>query len=70
MRFDKFTVKAQQAIATAQEIAANSSHGILTPLHLLAGLLSDRNGNIIAAILQKAGCNADQIKSIFETEKS
>jgi ATP-dependent Clp protease ATP-binding subunit ClpB len=70
MRFDKFTVKAQQAIATAQEIATNSSHGILTPLHLLAGLLSDHNGNIIAAILQKAGCNPDQIKSITDSEVS
>ncbi len=68
MRFDKFTVKAQQAIATAQEIAANSNHGMLTPLHLLGGLLSEREGNVAAGILEKAGGNAQRIRSIVESE--
>jgi len=68
MRFDKFTVKAQQAIATAQEIAANSNHGMLTPLHLLGGLLSEREGNVAAGILEKAGGNAQRIRSMVESE--
>ena len=59
MRFDKFTVKAQQAVATAQEIATNSSHGTLTPLHLLAALLRDGDGGIVVPLLQKAGSNAE-----------
>ena len=35
MRFDKFTVKAQEAIATSQQLAMSRSHTIVTPLHLL-----------------------------------
>jgi ATP-dependent Clp protease ATP-binding subunit ClpB len=70
MRPDKFTVKAQQAIADAQEIATSSSHGTLEPLHLLAALLRDGNGGIIVPLLQKAGCNTDQIKSMADNELS
>jgi len=68
MRFDKFTIKAQQAIATAQEIATNSNHGTLGPLHLLAGLFSDAQGGIIIPVLQKTGCNTERIKSMTESE--
>jgi len=55
MRFDKFTVKAQEAIQTAQEIAMSDSHGTLTPLHLLAGLLRDGEGGIVVGILERPG---------------
>ena len=68
MRFDKFTVKAQEAIQTAQEIATSDSHGTLGPLHLLAGLLRDGEGGIVIPILEKAGCNAERIKSMTESE--
>jgi ATP-dependent Clp protease ATP-binding subunit ClpB len=68
MRFDKFTVKAQEAIQTAQEIATSDSHGTLTPLHLLAGLLRDSDGGIVIPILEKAGCNAERIKDMTDSE--
>ncbi|MBN2375464.1 MAG: ATP-dependent chaperone ClpB [Sedimentisphaerales bacterium] len=68
MRFDKFTIKAQQAIATAQEIATNSSHGTLTPLHLLASLFTDSDGSIITPLLQKVGCDTARIKSMAGDE--
>ena len=51
MRIDKITVKAQQALTKAQEIAANSKHSSLTPLHVLAGLMHEEEGGIITAIL-------------------
>jgi ATP-dependent Clp protease ATP-binding subunit ClpB len=68
MRFDKFTVKAQESIQTAQEIGTSESHGTLTPLHLLAGLLRDGEGGLIVPILEKAGCNAARIKSMVDSE--
>ncbi len=68
MRFDKFTVKAQQVIADTQEIAANSNHATLTTLHLLAAMLREDKGGVVVPILEKIGCNADQIKSMVESE--
>ena len=44
MKFDKFTLKAQEALATAQQVAMAKSHTILSPLHLLSALLSDEGG--------------------------
>ena len=68
MRLDKFTVKAQQAIATAQEIATKSEHGSLTPLHLLKALLEEEEGGIIVPLLRKTGCNNEQIESMAKAE--
>lgn len=68
MRFDKLTIKAQQAIANAQEIATNSHHGALTPLHLLAGLLAEQEGGIVITVLNKVGCDADRIKSMTQSD--
>ena len=68
MRFDKFTLKAQQVLSTAQEIATNSNHSTITPLHLLAALLSETDGGIIVPILQKIGSNPQRLKSITDSE--
>ena len=50
-RPDKLTVKAQEALQTAQELALNSGHQQLQPLHLLKGLMTDKQG-IIVPLLQ------------------
>lgn len=68
MRFEKLTVKAQQAIANAQEIASGSSHACLTPLHILAALLNEPQGGIVESTLLKSGYNIGQIKSMVESE--
>jgi len=68
MRFDKFTVKAQEAIATAQQIATQAGHGTLTPLHLLGALLRDSETGITASLLQKAGCEPSRIRSMADSE--
>src|SRR6202030_1069050 len=54
IRWDKFTVKAQEAVQRANEFA--SGHGIpeLQPLHLLAALLEDKEG-IVPPVLEKIG---------------
>ncbi|MBN1795471.1 MAG: ATP-dependent chaperone ClpB [Sedimentisphaerales bacterium] len=67
MRFDKFTMKAQEALATAQQIAMAKSHMVLSPLHLLSALLSDESG-ITVLVLKKIGANVEQIKSMTESE--
>ena len=41
MRFDQLTIKAQEALQNAQEIAAEKNHGELKALHLLAALMED-----------------------------
>ncbi len=41
-RFDKMTIKAQEAVQSAQGLAESRSHQQLLPLHVLAALLEDR----------------------------
>jgi ATP-dependent Clp protease ATP-binding subunit ClpB len=59
--FNKLTVKAQEIIQTAVEIAQNYSNQILEPEHLLASLIQEK-GNIADTILQKTGGNVNAIK--------
>jgi ATP-dependent Clp protease ATP-binding subunit ClpB len=67
MRFDKFTVKAQEAIATSQQLAMSRSHTILTALHLLYPLLDDEQG-LAVLLLKTIGSNPDRVKQIAESE--
>jgi len=68
MNFDKFTVKSQEAISAAQQIAAENNHSTLTPLHLLAAMLRPSQGGIIPELLQKAGYNTPRITSMTDSE--
>ncbi|MHC4085703.1 MAG: ATP-dependent chaperone ClpB [Planctomycetota bacterium] len=67
MKFDKFTLKAQEALATAQQVAMAKSHIVLSPLHLLSAVLSDDNG-IVVMVLKKIGANISRIKEMTESE--
>ena len=67
MNPEKFTAKAQQAIARTQQIATSRQHGTLSPLHLLAGLIAQTDG-IVSDALDKSGANVAQIRSITESE--
>jgi ATP-dependent Clp protease ATP-binding subunit ClpB len=67
MKFDKFTMKAQEAIATAQQTAMAKSHTVVTCLHLLDALLADEEG-IVALTLKKIGSNISRIKEMTESE--
>jgi len=44
VRLDKFTIKAQEAVAEAQELAASHGHQQIDPLHLLAALAAQKEG--------------------------
>jgi len=67
MKFDKFTLKAQEAMATSQQKAIAQSHTILSPLHLLYALLEDNQG-MPTLILNKIGSNPDRIRQMAESE--
>ncbi len=66
-RFDKLTLKAQEAVAGAQSLAADSGNPQIDPLHLLAVLLSEKDG-IIGPILDKIGVNRAQLDKIVQAE--
>ena len=54
IRWDKLTVKAQEAVQRANELASEHGNPELLPLHLLAALLEDKEG-IVPPILEKVG---------------
>jgi ATP-dependent Clp protease ATP-binding subunit ClpB len=61
MNFQKFTIKSQEAIQNAQEIAASYANQSIEPEHLLAALVQDADG-VVVPILQKIGANLNYIK--------
>ena len=67
MKFDKFTLKAQEALATAQQIVMAKSHTIMSPLHLLSAICKDDEG-IAVEILKKIGANVSRIREMTESE--
>src|SRR3954467_12998454 len=67
MRFDKLTIKAQEAVVRAQELAQQNNHAEILPLHVLAALLSETEG-VVAPILQKVGANVARINQIVTAE--
>ncbi len=66
-RFDKLTIKAQEAVAAAQALAAEQGHPQIDPLHLLAALLAECNG-IVGPIIDRIGVNRRQLDQIVESE--
>ncbi len=67
MKFDKFTLKAQEALATAQQIAMAKSHMVVGALHLLSALCDD-DGGLVVEIFKKIGVNIQRIKDMTEAE--
>ena len=59
--FNKLTIKSQEAIQQAQEIASNYSNQLLEPEHIFAALLQDPEG-IVVSNMQKLGANIDLLK--------
>ncbi|MDP3583185.1 MAG: Clp protease N-terminal domain-containing protein, partial [Ignavibacteria bacterium] len=59
--FNKFTVKAQELVQNAIEIAQNYNNQIVEPEHILAAVLQDQN-SVAGSLIQKAGSNLNQMK--------
>jgi ATP-dependent Clp protease ATP-binding subunit ClpB len=62
-------LKAQEALATAQQIVMARSHTVMSPLHLLSAICRDSEG-IAVEILKKIGANVSRIKEMTESELS
>src|ERR1700680_3377434 len=62
IRWDKFTVKAQEAVQRANELASEHGNSELVPLHLLAALVEDKEG-IVAPVLEKIGIGPQAVLS-------
>jgi ATP-dependent Clp protease ATP-binding subunit ClpB len=54
IRWDKFTVKAQEAVQRASQLASEHGNPEMLPAHLLAALLEDKEG-IVPPVLEKIG---------------
>jgi len=52
LRFEKMTVKAQQAVQSAQEIAARHENQQIEPVHLLASLAAQPDG-VVSPLLAR-----------------
>ena len=59
--FDKLTVKAQEMVQSAVEIAQNYNNQVVEPEHLLAAMLQDAGG-VAESMIQKTGANVNQLK--------
>lgn len=66
-RFEKLTVKAQEAVAGAQSRAAELGNPDLDTLHVLSTLLAESDG-IVVPLLKKMGVAVDQLRSMTEKE--
>src|SRR5215470_10630146 len=62
IRWDKFTIKAQEAIQQATDIASRHGNPELLPLHVLAALAQDKEG-IVAPVLAKMGVNPATVEA-------
>ncbi|MCA9183422.1 MAG: AAA family ATPase, partial [Planctomycetales bacterium] len=66
-RFEKLTVKAQEAVAAAQSRAASLGNPDLDTLHVLQALLAEADG-IVVPLLKKMGVSVEQLRSMTDKE--
>jgi ATP-dependent Clp protease ATP-binding subunit ClpB len=67
MRTDKLTIKAQEAIASARELAAGRGHPEIDGLHLLHALLTQGEG-VVPRLAAKVGADPRRLATSVERE--
>ena len=67
LRFDKMTVKAQEALQEAQEIAARHENQSVEPVHLLAALVEQQDG-VVPPLIARLGIRPELITQDVERE--
>jgi ATP-dependent Clp protease ATP-binding subunit ClpB len=67
LRFEKLTVKAQEALQDAHEVAARHENQEITPLHLLAALTNEANG-VVPPLLARLGVRKETLSNEVERE--
>ena len=63
MRFDKFTLKAQETIQNSQQTAERFGHQQIEPEHFMVVILEEKEG-VIPSIIGKIGANQDQYQRL------
>ena len=67
MRFDKLTVKAQEAVQAAQSLADQGNHQALEPEHLLLALVEQQEG-VVGPLLSKLGARGEIVAREVKAE--
>src|SRR2546425_180742 len=67
IRFDKLTVKAQEALQAAQEIAGRHDQQQIEPVHLLAALVEQSDG-VVPPLLARLGVRAEALAGDIEAQ--
>src|SRR5947209_8678534 len=67
IRFDKLTVKAQEALQKAQEIAGSHENQQIEPIHLLAALIQQPDG-VVPPLLARLGIRTESVMPDIERE--
>src|SRR5213594_1902826 len=67
LRFEKMTVKAQEAVQSAQEIAASHENQQVEPVHLLAALAAQADG-VVPPLLSRLGIRTEALSQEIERE--
>jgi ATP-dependent Clp protease ATP-binding subunit ClpB len=67
MNLNQFTVKAQEAVQRAVQLAAERSQQTVEPMHLLGSLLDETDG-VVRPLLDKLGVNLSQMQSVVRSE--
>ena len=65
--FHRFTIKAQEALQNAQDLATKRNHGEFKAIHLLHSLLSDSQ-SLTQPMLLKSGIDFDELHQRIEEE--
>jgi ATP-dependent Clp protease ATP-binding subunit ClpB len=65
MRLDKLTIKAQEALAHAQDQCDQLGHQEITPEHLMLALLDQKEG-VVIPVLQKIGVDPARVRTALE----
>ncbi len=69
MTFDKFTIKAQEAVQEAVNLAQTGGQQAIEPVHLLKGVM-EKAKDVTNFIFQKLGVNAVQMAAVLDREIS
>ncbi len=67
MNFDKYTIKAQETVQEAVNIAQRAGQQSIEPVHLLKALL-EKAADVTNYIFQKLGVNAMQVSTLANSE--
>jgi ATP-dependent Clp protease ATP-binding subunit ClpB len=67
LRFEKMTVKAQEAVQSAQEVAARHENQQIEPIHLLAALAAQADG-VVPPLLARLGIRSELLAQEIEKE--